>query len=663
MNLKAKSIKHFILTSGFLALFGFPSVTVFGQYNVAPSQTGMFFSDLRARANQVRSGTAVDQSQPSGATGTAGIYDFSRDQGQYTGQPLEQRDVGSPFGGYEFTRNVGTGNSQGSSRRLTGDYSAYGGPYPSTGTFFAPAYVSDPFLGGKRNIKLGPVNIGLGLTGALEYNDNITRASGIVLKNDVSTTASPFSSPISSNSSSNTEFIRGQKYSDLIGTAFLSIDANYAISQRSRLTLTTSIGYNYYFNHPEFSPQGKGNNFTILPGSSLAYDFKIGNLVFTLYDRISVRPGSNDNFNLDNHSTFGAVENNGGIAMNWAINSSLNLSLNFSRTDSRALEEDINGQFDRHITSISASLAWSPSGTWTAGLESSYSWTEYAQSYNNSGTSNTMGVFVTVPVSHNTNVRAAAGIQNFHFEAPPNFTRSVSDADLTATQNQITAINNQLAVLSPVLAANPAQQQAAQAALQQQLTQLQSQLATQTIQKQRDDVTQASHTFDKTTDKKGYYYNVSISNQLNARISQQLTFGHESSLNTTSNFTTADYVNYGVGIIAWRGARLTLSGFYEKSEESGGQFKEDIKQYGFDVLLVHRLSDHLTFGLGYHYGDIMSDVVNRSYKQNSYTVDLNYALTAKWNVGFGYRFFKTDAENPNQSFDQNRYILSMNYNF
>ncbi len=647
MNLKAKSFHHFLAISGVLAFFCFPVIRATAQYNIAPSQTGSFFNDLRARANQVRSGTTVDQSQPSGATGTAGVYDFSRDQGQYTGQPVDQREVGTPIGGYGFTRDVGTGAPTTSSRRASGDYTSNGGPYQSSGTFFAPAYVSDPFLGGKRNIKLGPVNIGLGLTSAVEFNDNITRASGHVL-------------PSATQSLVGSAFVPGQIYSDLIATTYLNIDANYAISQRSRLTLTTSIGFNHYFQHPELSPQGKGNDFTILPGSSLAYDFKIGNVVFTLYDRVSVRQGSNDNFRLDNHSTFGALENNGGIAMNWAINSSLNLSLNLSRTDSKALEEDINGQFDRHITSISGSLAWTPSGTWTAGLESSYSKTDYTQNYNNNGTSGTLGVFLILPISHNTSMRAAGGIQNFHFDAPPSFTRSVSDADLTATQNQITTLNNQLAANASTASANQALQQSS---LQQQLVQLQSQLSTQTIQKQRDDVTASSHTFDNTRDKNGYYYNVSISNQLNARISQQLSFGHESSLNTTSNFTTADYVNYGVGIIAWRGSRLTLSGYYEKSDESGGQFRENIKQYGFDALLVHRLSDHLTFGLGYHYGDIMSDVAIRSYKQQSYTVDLNYALTSKMNVGLGYRFWKTDAENPNQSFTQNRYILSMNYNF
>jgi opacity protein-like surface antigen len=80
-------------------------------------------------------------------------------------------------------------------------------------------------------------------------------------------------------------------------------------------------------------------------------------------------------------------------------------------------------------------------------------------------------------------------------------------------------------------------------------------------------------------------------------------------------------------------------------------------------LLTHRLSDHLTAGLGYHFGNIDSNLALRDYQQHAFTVDLNYALTTKWNVGVGYRYWRTNADDPTQSFTQNRVILSTNYNF
>jgi hypothetical protein len=278
-----------------------------------------------------------------------------------------------------------------------------------------------------------------------------------------------------------------------------------------------------------------------------------------------------------------------------------------------------------------------------------------------------------LPVTHNTIIRVAGGYQSFEFDSPPLFTRTVSDQDLTATQasltslnDQITSLNEQIASVNVSTATDPAQAQTAQAqlaALQSQLTQAQDTLTQQTTQKSTEDATFNSRSFDRMNNLNDYYYNVVISNQLNARTAQQLSFGHESSLNNTSNLITADYVSYGMGIIAWRGARLTLSGYYESADESGGTLKEDTKQYGFDVTLTHRLGEHLTLGLGYHYGDTDSDLLLRDYLQHSITANLSYQVTSKWNVGLGYQYWKTDAEDPTQTFTQNRVILSTNYNF
>ncbi len=268
-----------------------------------------------------------------------------------------------------------------------------------------------------------------------------------------------------------------------------------------------------------------------------------------------------------------------------------------------------------------------------------------------------------LPITHSTILKAAGGVQTFDFDNPPNFVRTVSDADLVSTQSALDNVNNQLATIGKQNFPDAASQQAAIATLDQQQLQLQQQLQQQQITKANEDTEFASRTFDHNSKHTDYYYNVTVSNQLNARVTQQLSFGHETSLNNVSNFVTADYVSYGVGIIAYRGMRLTLSGYFENAKDSGGNQAENIKQYGFDVLLTHRLSDHLTAGVGFHYGNINSNLIGRDYDQNAFTVDLNYALTTKWNVGVGYRYWRTNAEDPTLSFTQNRVILTTNYNF
>jgi len=608
------------------------------QFSVAPSQTGSFFDDLRSRTKQMRS-PAVDQSSLSEGAGTvigtAGNYSF--DEGQYTGQTEQERELGNPLTVQEaYAREIGSPLGSGSapttySRRLAGDLTGYNGPYPATATFFAPSYVSDPFLGGRRNIRLGELNIGLGLTEAVEYNDNITRA-------------------------------RDNRLDDIISSTYLNVDANYQITAQNRLTLTTSIGLNHYFNHPEVSTNGKEFDVQVLPGSSLAFDMKVGPVVFVLYDRISVRPASQDQFALDQRDVFGVFQNDAGLAASWAINSKTNFSIDFNRSDANALETQ-DEIYNRNITSVSASLAFTPTGSWTVGLEGSYSWVNYEKDFNNDGKMGSVGAFIVLPITHSTILKAAGGVQHFEFDNPPNFVRTVSDADIVSTQNALTNVQNQLATIGRQNFTDAASQAAAIDALNEQQLQLQQQLQTQQIKKANEDAQFASRTFDHNDNYTDYYYNVTLSNQLNARVTQQLTFGHETSLNNVSNFVTADYVSYGVGIIAYRGARLTLSGYYEDAQDSGGNQAEDIKQFGFDVLLTHRISDHLTAGVGYHFGNINSNIIGRDYDQHAFTFDLNYALTTKWNVGVGYRYWRTNAEDPTLSFTQNRVILSTNYNF
>lgn len=617
------------ILAALLIIFIVTIKTAYSQTGVAPSQTGLFFDDLRSRANAFRAG-AVDESS---ATSSSGVYDYGR--GEYSGESYEERPLGerAPLGD-EVTRAMGQSNYQSGylsrTKRNAGDYTGSSGPYPSTSTYFAPTYITDPFLAGKRNLKLGPVNIGLGLQSNIEYNDNITNSSV-------------------------------DQKGDLIGGIYLNMDANYQITQNNRLSLSMMLGFDHYFEHPELSPNGDDYTLNVFPGSTLAFDIKVGDIMFVIYDRVSVRPASQNEFALNQQDLFGVFQNDIGLAASWAINSKLNLSINYNHSDSIATQDAFSST-DRTIDSISGSLAWTPTGTFTIGLEGSYSLINYKETFNNDGATATAGVFVVIPISKHTILKASAGIQDFNFDTPPTFSRSVTEDDIVNTQNAIAAVDQQTANVVADAALDPVMAQEQQTALIEQRAQLTDLLAAQQIQKQIDDTDEVSRTFDS-SDLSDYYYNVTIFNQLNNRISHQLSFGHESALNTNSNFVTSDYVSYGIGIIAWRGSRLSINGYLESNHESGGRLAEDTDQWGVDALFTHRLTNRVTLGLGYHFGNTDSELVGRDYCQNSFTLDFNYALNAKLNVGLGYRYLTTDAEEDILSYDQNRFIMSMNYNF
>jgi hypothetical protein len=602
------------------------------QYGVSPSQTGQFFDDLRARPAQ-----GPGQGQGGSVRQGEGTYDYT-DEGLADGSDGR---TGSPS--QDAARKVSQGyNSNASilySGRSAGDYSQYQGPYPTSGEFFAPPYTSHPTLGGRRNIQLGGVNIGLGMSTIGEYNSNIGRS-------------------------------HDNPQSDYLAGAYLNISANYPLTERNSLTLSGAIGFDQYINNPELSSYGgAGTTLNVLPGTSLAFDGKIGPVLFVVYDRVSVRPAATNNFALANSQIFGVFENSIGMAAQWQVNSKLNVSMNYMHSDAVSLDDSANlpgtasgslpgGIFDRSTDSIQSSIAWRPTGVWTLGMEGGLTWLRYPEQFNNNGTISTAGVFYTRPLGNNTWFRTAAGIQNMAFEKPPAFKRSMSDAEIAdeATYARLSAKSDADLTVSEKA----------------EITRIESSPNFETNQRTlaAENAQYDSNNRD-TSDLSDFYFNAIITNRLNARISQSLSFGHESALNTTSNYITADYLSYGVGVIAWRGSRFSLSGYYEDAQESGGRLDEDIKQTGIDAYLSHQLTSKVRIGVGYHYGIVDSAGLlvggkldsSRDYVQQAYNIDLSYVMNSKLSVNLGYRHYFTTADDDQFSFEQDRIVMAAHYNF
>ncbi|WP_395744127.1 outer membrane beta-barrel protein [Prosthecobacter sp.] len=492
-----------------------------------------------------------------------GAYVSQEDQEGY--QSLQQllrsdRQISQP--------SVRSGSSAFAARAV-GDYTTYSGQYSQALSYFAPTYTSDPFLSGKRNLTLGPVNIGLGLYQGLEYNSNIRR------------TAVPVS--------------------DIISSTLLNISANYRVSANNVLSFTGGIGVDHYFSHPELAAYGNGNYLlNVLPGTTLAFDIKAGPVNITIYDRMSMRPALNNAFvGAANNSSFGVFQNDFGVAANWQINSAWSLAVNYTNTLSEALGSS-NSQFSRTMNSLHASLTYSPTATWILGTEGGVSFLNYVKPVLNDAVLFNWGAFVSVPLGKSTVVKLSGGIQVFDFDNP---------------------------TVGPP--SGPGD----------------------------------------TNDLNSYYYNFSITNQLNARFSHTLTVGHESSINLASNFITADFINYGVSMVAWKGGRFSVSGYYENSKPSlvdptfaGTGYK--LTQFGVDLYYTHQLSTKLRAGAGYHFGraDYIG-VVGRDADQNGFSFDLNYTLTAKAGLNLGYRYFITNYKQSTGDSTQTRVILGFNYNF
>ncbi len=624
-----KIARMLCISGGFLCAVGITHA----QYGASPSQSGLFFDDLRNRASQSRLGSGVRSGEA--------VYDYQNEDSGFT-YTADGREMGSAqtvTGMNEAARQMGqsvyrTGGGA-TAARAVGDYTYYSSQYSSPNTFFAPTYVSDPFMGGKRNIKVGGVNLGFGFLGSVEYNDNITRSGTAPLD-------------------------------DIISTNLFNINANYQVTENNNLSLATSLGFDHYFNHPEVAFGNNGFVLNVLPGSSIAFDMKIGPVFVVIYDRFSARPAVQNDFALAANQIFGVMQNDVGLGARWDINSALSLSFNYMHSTSRSYEEEFS-DFDRDMDSVQGNLTWSPSGTWSLGLEGGMSWVRYPEGFNNDGVLANAGVVFATPVGKSSFLRVGAGVQSFDFDSPPEI--EVSESQVNSANSKVAGLQREVATLKAVPlsldAETRAEQEADIEAAEDDLA-----MATATAQGlsgQRQQQLE-SNTGD-TSDLSDYYFNMTLTNQLSSRVSQVLSFGHESALSNVANYVTADYINYGIGVIAWRGSRLSVSAYYEDADASGGRNGEDLTQHGFDAYLSHNINSWCRAGIGYHYGNTDSGGiesepdVDRDFKQYSYSADLSFMLSRKASLSFGYRHFTTDGEDPEFSFEQNRFVMALNYNF
>jgi len=366
-------------------------------------------------------------------------------------------------------------------------------------------------------------------------------------------------------------------------------------------------------------------------------------------------------FALAANQIFGVLQNDIGLAAMWDINSSLSFSINYLHSNARALEEAFE-IFDRDMDSIQANLTWRPSGTWSLGVEGGVSWVRYPENFNNDGVLSNAGVVFATPLGNSTFLRASAGVQNFEFDAPPALT--FSESDVMKAQNRVIQAERNLRTEKDIdtVGLSEAEKQQQRDRIKRAEKEL-ARVTTERDLRARVRQNQLEGNTQDSSNLNDYYYNVTLTNQLSARVTQVLSFGHESALGNVSNFITADYINYGVGIIAWRGSRLSVSGYYEDARMSGGQQAEDLEQYGLDVYLSHQFNSRVRVGAGYHFGKTDSDLEGRDFVQNAFSADFSYSLSPKATLSFGYRFFTTDADDDINDFDQNRVVMALNYNF
>ncbi len=358
------------------------------------------------------------------------------------------------------------------------------------------------------------------------------------------------------------------KLSDEVFRVALNLRALWDITRLNTLDIRLGVGFVRYIEHPEAA---KGNVF-ITPGSQVAFDVFIADMFrLNFHDSFALLQDPVDTPELNNATNFGRFINTAGVTAVGDFNTIIG-TVGYDHTNYKSLNSTYN-YLDRSAEQFLASLSYKLAPRTFVGIEGTGAVTSYDHGQlidQNDSVGGTGGLFLDITPTPYLRAVVRGGYQYTSFD------------------NNGTFSTGQFSNGANVFGVAPGTR----------LT---------------DDST--------LTD---FYWSLTLSNRINAYLTQSLSAGRENDFGLTSNYITVNYVRYNV---AWRAlSNVTLGAdvFYENDQESGGLFDEHLQRYGGDVTLSYQFNLHLTATLHYYGIAKDSDTDGRDYIQNRTGIDVDY---------------------------------------
>lgn len=367
----------------------------------------------------------------------------------------------------------------------------------------------------------------------------------------------------------NITYSDNNRLSDEVFRLALNVRALWDITRLNTLDLRLGVGFVRYIEHPEAA---KGDVF-ITPGSQLAFDVYVADTFrFNFHDSFALLQDPVDTPEINNATNFGRFINTAGVTVVGDFNTII-ATVGYDHTTYDSLNSTYD-YLDRNAEQFLASLSYKLAPRTFIGVEGTAAITRYDHSQQinqNDSVGGTGGAFLDITPTPYLRVVARGGYQYTSF-----------DTDGTFSTGQL---NNGASIFGITPGAG-------------RLT---------------DDSTLSD-----------FYWNLTLSNRINAYLTQSLSAGRENDFGLTSNYITVNYVRYN---IAWRAlSNVTIGGdgFYENDQESGGLFDEHLQRYGGDITLSYQFNPNLV-GTLHYYGIIKdSDTAGRDYYQNRVGIDVDY---------------------------------------
>lgn len=177
---------------------------------------------------------------------------------------------------------------------------------------------------------------------------------------------------------------------DFVIAPQIGVDVYQQVTESSNLSFSLGVGYRYSLNYDDLT------QFNVLPLGSLNYTLIVGDVLITIFDRISSPPmirqeivGNGTPTGVD----FNRIENQIGISSAWSITESTSVSGMYGYTIDRGLS-DRYAILNRSIHMVNAGVYRRLSPYWTTGVSAQASKSTFQQGFQNGSTSYGLGPLV-----------------------------------------------------------------------------------------------------------------------------------------------------------------------------------------------------------------------------------------------------------------------------
>ena len=166
-------------------------------------------------------------------------------------------------------------------------------------------------------------------------------------------------------------------HDDFSFTPALGISLNLPFNRDHAFRISVGVGYRYSLNYSRL------NSLYIAPSSYIDYQFKVGDVVFTIYDQLTSGGDTTQRLDLRNQGTtsginFNRVDNQIGLSAAYSLSRDTSLVGGYSFGINRGLS-DAYSSFDSNGHGLSTALYHRLHPRLTVGLAASYNIVEYQQ--------------------------------------------------------------------------------------------------------------------------------------------------------------------------------------------------------------------------------------------------------------------------------------------